>query len=150
MVGLTHARNDHVNTWTNNARLMQVLNTDYSALVAASCMNRLAKLSARFIGNRGFSIGIDDVTPAPKLVEKKQQTVSTGYSKVQDFIQEYSKGRLKLEPGCDPEQSLETVVTGVLNNIREEAAKVCVACLALGMHLAGHHEVWPCAANVVK
>eukprot|EP00951_Prasinocladus_malaysianus_P029134 scaffold267634_cov14-Prasinocladus_malaysianus.AAC.1 len=34
---------------------------------AAACMNRLAKLSARFIGNQGFSIGIDDVTPAPEL-----------------------------------------------------------------------------------
>ena len=87
-------------------------------------MNRLAKLSARFIGNRGFSIGIDDVTPAPRLVEKKQQTVSTGYEKVQEFIQDYSKGRLKLEPGCDPEQSLEKVVTDVLNDIREKAAKV--------------------------
>ena len=102
----------------------QVLNTDYSALVAASCMNRLAKLSARFIGNRGFSIGIDDVTPAPRLVEKKQQTVSTGYEKVQEFIKDYSKGHLKLEPGCDPEQSLEKVVTDVLNDIREKAAKV--------------------------
>ena len=104
--------------------LVQVLNTDYSALVAASCMNRLAKLSARFIGNRGFSIGIDDVTPAPRLVEKKQQTVSTGYDKVQAFIRDFSKGQLKLEPGCNPEESLESVVTGVLNNIREEAAQV--------------------------
>ena len=107
---------------------VQVLNTDYSALVAASCMNRLAKLSARFIGNRGFSIGIDDVTPAPRLVEKKQQTVSTGYEKVQEFIKDYSKGHLKLEPGCDPEQSLEKVVTDVLNDIREKAAKVRKLC----------------------
>ena len=30
-------------------------------------MNRLAKLSARFIGEQGFSIGIDDVTPAHEL-----------------------------------------------------------------------------------
>ena len=87
-------------------------------------MNRLAKLSARFIGNRGFSIGIDDVTPAPLLVDKKQQTVRTGYGKVQDFIMEFSKGQLKLEPGCNAEQSLEQVVTGVLNNIRQQAADV--------------------------
>ena len=87
-------------------------------------MNRLAKLSARFIGNRGFSIGIDDVTPAPVLVDKKQQTVSTGYSKVQAYIRDFSKGQLKLEAGCNAEESLEQVVTGVLNNIREDAAKV--------------------------
>ena len=119
---------------------MQVLNTDYSALVAASCMNRLAKLSARFIGNRGFSIGIDDVTPAPRLVEKKQHTVSTGYAKVQEYIKDFSQGRLKLESGCDSEQSLEKVVTDALNDVREKAAKVrlhsgCHALLMAVTHL---------------
>lgn len=52
--------------------------TDFSAEVAAKCMNRLAKLSARFIGNRGFSIGIDDVTPAPALQAAKAGLMRTG------------------------------------------------------------------------
>lgn len=56
----------------------QVLLTDFSAEVAAMCMNRLAKLSARFIGNRGFSIGIDDVTPAPSLQKAKAGLMRTG------------------------------------------------------------------------
>lgn len=89
-------------------------------------MNRLAKLSARFIGNRGFSIGIDDVTPAPRLVEAKQKTVDAGYSKVQGFIADYSKGQLQQVPGCNQEQSLEHSVTDVLNRIRQEAADVSV------------------------
>lgn len=46
---------------------LQVLTTDFSARAAAGVMNRLAKLSARFIGEQGFSIGIDDVTPAHEL-----------------------------------------------------------------------------------
>lgn len=41
-------------------------------------MNRLAKLSARFIGNRGFSIGIDDVTPAPMLQAAKHKLMVDG------------------------------------------------------------------------
>ena len=57
---------------------MQVLVTDFSPEVAARCMNRLAKLSARFIGNRGFSIGIDDVTPAPLLQSAKRQLMVDG------------------------------------------------------------------------
>jgi DNA-directed RNA polymerase III subunit RPC1 len=34
--------------------------------------------SARFIGDRGFSIGIDDVTPAPKLRAAKAETEEAG------------------------------------------------------------------------
>ena len=47
--------------------MLQVLNSDASPAAAAAVMNRLAKLSARFIGDRGFSIGIDDVMPAASL-----------------------------------------------------------------------------------
>ena len=57
---------------------MQVLNSDYSAQAAAHCMNRLAKLSARFIGDRGFSIGIDDVMPAPALQRAKERLMEDG------------------------------------------------------------------------
>jgi len=57
---------------------MQVLNSDYSAQAAAQCMNRLAKLSARFIGDRGFSIGIDDVMPAPALQRAKERLMEDG------------------------------------------------------------------------
>lgn len=58
----------------------QVLATDYSAAAAAAVMNRLAKLSARFIGERGFSIGIDDVMPAPVLQRRKQQIIAQSYA----------------------------------------------------------------------
>jgi len=40
--------------------LFSVINAEYSAQEACLVMNRIAKLSARFIGNRGFSIGIED------------------------------------------------------------------------------------------
>ena len=48
------------------------------------------------------------------------------YSAAGAFITQFKKGQLKLEPGCNAEQSLEQQVTGVLNNIREAAAKVGV------------------------
>lgn len=66
----------------------QVLNTDFSPQAAAACMNRLAKLSARFIGDRGFSIGIDDVTPAPALLVAKQKLMTDGYGATSPYIRE--------------------------------------------------------------
>lgn len=55
-----------------------MLNTDYTPRVASEAMNRLAKLSARHIGEQGFSIGVDDVTPAPALHAAKAETVKEG------------------------------------------------------------------------
>ncbi|KAK2077195.1 hypothetical protein QBZ16_004829 [Prototheca wickerhamii] len=113
----------------NKAGLFQVLTADYSSRAAAEAMTRLAKLSARFIGDQGFSIGIDDVTPAATLVRAKAATLEDGYGACDEIIAAYSKGTLALQPGCDAEQSLEASVTGVLNGIREAAAKVCMGSL---------------------
>lgn len=57
----------------------QVLATDFAPAAAARVMNRLAKLSARFIGERGFSIGVDDVTPADVLQRRKRAIISQSY-----------------------------------------------------------------------
>ena len=37
---------------------------------------------------------------------------------------QFQRGKLELQPGCNAEQSLETLVTGKLNTIRETASKV--------------------------
>ena len=47
-----------------------------------------------------------------------------GYSDAHAFIEEFRKGTLQLQAGCDMEQTLEANVMGVLNNIREQAGKV--------------------------
>lgn len=59
--------------------MRQVLATDFTPAAAARVMNRLAKLSARFIGERGFSIGVDDVTPADVLQRRKRAIISQSY-----------------------------------------------------------------------
>jgi hypothetical protein len=53
--------------------------------------------------------------------------VEKGYGDAHVFIKQYKEGVLQLQPGCDMEQTLETQVTGVLNNIREQAGKVCTS-----------------------
>ncbi|KAI4322195.1 hypothetical protein L6164_021912 [Bauhinia variegata] len=113
----------------NKDGLFSVLLRDYKPHAAASCMNRLAKLSARWIGNHGFSIGIDDVQPKEILINKKDETISDGYKKCDDFIEAFNKRKLELKAGCDAAQTLETLITGVLNGIRDTAGKVCMQTL---------------------
>lgn len=80
--------------------------------------------SARWIGNHGFSIGIDDVQPKEILIKKKDETISDNYKKCDDFIEAFNKGKLELKAGCDAAQTLEALITGVLNGIRDTAGKV--------------------------
>ncbi|KAI3773601.1 hypothetical protein L1987_48131 [Smallanthus sonchifolius] len=110
----------------NKDGLYSVLLRDYNSHAAAACMNRLAKLSARWIGNHGFSIGIDDVQPGDNLNDNTVRIISEGNKKCDNFILDFNKGKLKLQPGCNAAQTLESEITGVLNKIRDETGKVCM------------------------
>lgn len=99
---------------------------DYGPKEAAQAMNRMAKLCARFLGNRGFSIGINDVTPGTELKFKKEEMVEAAYVKCDELIQLYNDGKLETQPGCNEEQTLEAKIGGLLSKVREEVGEVCI------------------------
>jgi DNA-directed RNA polymerase III subunit RPC1 len=54
-------------------------------------MARLAKMSARTLGDAGFSIGIEDVTPAPLLQLKKRAIMDEGAARCQQLLALYNQ-----------------------------------------------------------
>jgi DNA-directed RNA polymerase III subunit RPC1 len=99
---------------------------NFSAAEATARMSRLAKLTARFLQLRGFSIGISDVTPSAALTAKKQRLIDIGYQRVQEAIDSYQSGTLQPQPGCTAEETVEAVINGILSNIREDAGQTCL------------------------
>ena len=58
-------------------------------------------------GNRGFSIGIGDVTPGIGLIKAKNELLNDGYTKCDEYIRELEAGKLQTQPGCTEEETLE-------------------------------------------
>ena len=98
---------------------------DYSPDEAASAMNRLAKTCARWLANRGFSIGIEDVQPGLVLNRKKDEVVKRGYDDCDVLIERSRAGLLENAPGCDAEQTLESKISGILSKIRDDVGQIC-------------------------
>lgn len=99
---------------------------DYGPTAAADAMNRMSKLCARYLGNRGFSIGINDVTPGAQLQATKERMVERAYRQCDALIALYRQGRLETQPGCNEEQTLEAKLSGLLSKVREEVGDVCI------------------------
>ena len=103
---------------------------DYSSDEAANCMNRLAKLCSRYFGgHKGFSIGIDDVTPSKELQAIKKGILDEGYRQATVNIEKYNKNELKLRPGCNLLESLEEILNGLLGKLRESAGQEAMQAL---------------------
>jgi DNA-directed RNA polymerase III subunit RPC1 len=106
--------------------IFYVLMRDYGSGCAVECMTRLAKLCARWLGNRGFSIGIDDVQPEARLRGEKELLVERGYAACDAVIADFRAGRLQNQPGCTAEQTVEASISGILSRIRDDVGQICL------------------------
>lgn len=105
---------------------------DYGADDAAKAMHRLAKLCSRWLGTRGFSIGVEDVSPGPILEREKASLVESAYAKCLSLIDSAKLGQLELQAGCDMDQTLEARISGVLSKVRDGMGERCMQ--ELGRH----------------
>ncbi|KAF2405268.1 DNA-directed RNA polymerase III subunit RPC1 [Trichodelitschia bisporula] len=105
--------------------LFFIMLRDFGEGYACEGMNRLARLSSRWLGQQGFSIGIGDVYPSPTLVSKKQKLMDAAKAKCNAIIIAFKEGKLGRDPGCDEELTLENKLSGILSQVRQDAGEVC-------------------------
>ncbi|POW18023.1 hypothetical protein PSTT_00252 [Puccinia striiformis] len=107
--------------------IFAVINCDFGPDEAVKAMNRLAKVSARWLANMGFSIGVGDVTPGERLSTQKNALVAKAYKETDELIQQSKAGKLETLPGRDLDQTLEAMISGVLSKVRDSLGEICMA-----------------------
>ena len=112
--------------------LFYVLYRDYGPNAAAEGMNRLSKLCARWLSDRGFSVGIDDVTPPPNLVDRKTKAINKAFDTCEEALRDSKAGKLKRRSGLDDAATLEGEQIKALGDVRTDMSKVLNAELSRG------------------
>ncbi|KAK7603430.1 hypothetical protein V9T40_003429 [Parthenolecanium corni] len=107
--------------------IFYVLLRDWGKDIAATAMWRLSRITSYYLMNRGFSIGIGDVTPGQSLMNTKQRLLRDGYDKCDDYIRQMKMGKLQCQPGCSADETLEAVILKELSVIRDHAGKACLS-----------------------
>ncbi|CAI4229809.1 unnamed protein product [Auanema sp. JU1783] len=110
----------------SKSNIFYMLLRDFGEDAAVDAMWRLGRMAPVFLSNRGFSIGIGDVRPGPQLLEEKGQLVTEGYRQCNEFIDQMKSGKLKAQPGCTDEETLEALILKELSSIRDHAGQVCL------------------------
>jgi DNA-directed RNA polymerase III subunit RPC1 len=102
-----------------------VIMRDFGPDHAVQAMNRLSRLSARWLTNAGFSLGISDVTPGDELNRRKDELVQKAYAECDLIIKQFKDGKLERAPGMDEEQTMEGKIGGILSQVRQNAGDIC-------------------------
>ncbi|MCJ8738885.1 hypothetical protein PDJAM_G00040890 [Pangasius djambal] len=106
--------------------IFYILLRDWGQVEAADAMSRLARVAPTYLSNRGFSIGIGDVTPGQGLLKAKQELLDAGYKKCDEYIEALNTGKLQQQPGCTAEETLEALILKELSVIRDHAGSACL------------------------
>ena len=109
-----------------------VILRDYGPDAAVQAMNRLARLSARWLTNQAFSIGIGDVYPGENLTKLKEDLVERAYAECDVVIERFRQGKLEKAAGCNEEMTMENTISGILSKVRQQAGDYCFAELSRG------------------
>jgi DNA-directed RNA polymerase III subunit RPC1 len=110
--------------------IFYIILRDFGPDQAVKAMDRLAKLSARFLTNQGFSIGINDVIGGNSLNDQKTALVTKAYGEIDDLIKLYKDGKLEKTTGCNLEETLENAISGLLSRLRQQAGEFCINTLS--------------------
>ena len=113
----------------SKSNIFYVLLKDFGQDTAATAMWRLARVASWFLMNRGFSIGIGDVTPSADLIATKQSLVQHGYDTCDGHIAQLAEGTLQSQAGHSEEDTLEALILKELSAIREKAGKASLTAL---------------------
>jgi DNA-directed RNA polymerase III subunit RPC1 len=114
----------------NKDSIFYTILRDFGPDEAVKAMDRLAKLSTRFLTNQGFSIGINDVMGGESLNDQKTALVAKAYTEVDDLIKQYKDGKLEKIKGCSLEETLENAISGLLSRLRQQAGDFCINTLS--------------------
>ncbi len=93
-----------------NGNIVQVLLRDYGQDEAIKFMSRLCRLAPDYLTNRGFSLGISDVTPSHRVLCMKEELLDKGYAKCKNYIRQHKEGRLPVQTGTSAEDILEYLI----------------------------------------
>lgn len=109
----------------SRSNIFYLMLKDFTGDDAGKALCRLARTISNFIANRGFSLGIDDVTPTQSLEDEKLSLLTNGYATVNQSIVDEREGRLEAEAGLSRSATLEALILKELSSIREAAGRSC-------------------------
>ena len=91
---------------------------------ARDLLNNTQIIVNHWLLQQGFSVGASDIVAAPETIQAISESIDAAKSDVQNFVEQWQKGKLKPMPGCTMRQVFEMQVNGRLNNALSEGSNI--------------------------
>jgi len=103
-----------------NGTLLRSLFAKYGNEEGMRILNLIFKLGLEVLLSRGFTTSITDTDLSQDILIKNRERITYTEKKVDELIEDYRKGKLEQLPGLTMEETLESMILRLLNQLRDK------------------------------
>jgi DNA-directed RNA polymerase subunit A' len=115
---------DKAGVGAESGRIIDKIEKDYGPYAAKKFLFNITRLAIEYIMKLGFSISIADQDLPEKAKEEIRDTIEKVRKSVDELIEEFNRGELKVLTGRSPKESLETLIKRRLNKTLDEVRTI--------------------------
>lgn len=109
---------------TENGEMVKIIDKEFGREAAVASINKAFILGALYLSRKGYTLSVQDLNVSEKVKSMTDEVVKEAERKTADIISEYHSGTLVLLPGKTAEETRETKILQILNEVRTEIGKV--------------------------
>ncbi len=112
---------------SEDGALVKEIDQKFGRQVAVETINRAFLLGALYLARSGYTLSLQDLNVDAKVKQETDDVIARAEVKTTEIITHYLNGTLTLLPGRTAEESRETAILQVLNEVRTEAGTIVKA-----------------------
>ncbi len=107
-----------------NGKIIDKIDKEYGAHVAKKFLFNITRLAIEFLMMTGISVSISDQDLSPEVKSEVKSVIDRVRKDVDEYIEQYNKGEIKVLAGRTPKESLESMIKRRVNKALDEVSQI--------------------------
>ncbi len=112
---------------TEDGEMIKVIDKECGREVTVDAINKAFILGAIYLSRKGYTLSVQDLNVSERVKKMTDAVVAEAEKKTKEIIAQSESGALTLLPGRTLEESRETYILQILNEVRTEIGKLVKA-----------------------
>lgn len=109
---------------TEDGKMVKIIDKEFGRKEAIESINKAFLLGAVYLSRRGYTLALQDLNVPEKVKKITADMIAEAEQKTADIIRDYETGSLIHIPGKTLEETRETKILQILNEVRTEMGRV--------------------------
>ncbi|MFH1270412.1 MAG: hypothetical protein ABII03_02155 [Nanoarchaeota archaeon] len=107
-----------------DGEMVKVLDREFGREVAVDAINRAFLLGTVYLTRKGYTLSLHDLDVPEKVKEITKEILAKAEKKTSEIVEDYALGKIEAMPGKTKEETRETKIMKILNNVRTDINEV--------------------------